>query len=83
MIAVLLTSLFIAAGTLAIVVIAREGRRHGPAFAKLRAELQECAEWREVHVRITSLDVQAPARVMRPAFKATQRRPEAGLRAAA
>lgn len=85
MTAFLLTALFTACAALAIASIAASLRRYGPAALRLRSQLRECPEWREVQWRVTRIEVRtAGATVLRPEFGTTRRSvPQPALRAAA
>lgn len=75
MTAVLLTSLFIASGLLAMTTIGASWRRYGAAVHAIPAELACCGEWREARVRISEVHVRPTATVLRPAFRAAGLRP--------
>jgi hypothetical protein len=75
MVAVLLGTLFIASGLMASAVIGASCHRYGPEVRRLRAQIIECEEWREVHVRISEVAIRPVAAVLRPDFTRAARRP--------
>jgi hypothetical protein len=75
MTAVLLTSLFIAAGLLATTTIGANWHRYGAAVRAIPTALACCADSREVRVRISEVRVRPTAIVLRPAFKTAGQRP--------
>ncbi len=85
MIAILLGTLFIASGLLALTVIAASWHHYGSEVRSLRAQIADCAEWREARVRISEIAVRPNATVLRPDFTRAARRPSrpAALPAAA
>jgi hypothetical protein len=68
MVAVLLGTLFIASGLLALTVITTSWHRHGFEARQLRAQIADCEEWREVRVRISEIAIRPSATVLRPDF---------------
>jgi len=77
MIAIVLTVLFIASGMFAAAVVAGGLRGFRTVFGDLRLQLREVDEWREVMVRKTDVNVNASARILRPAFTAVRRHSQA------
>lgn len=70
MTAILLSALFAASGLFALTAISQTWRRYGASALALRAQLRDCAEWRDVTVTITEIKVHpGGATILRPAFK--------------
>lgn len=70
MIAIVLSTLFVAATLLAVFAIMDSLRRHGSAALALRSELACCPEWREARITRREMSVRSTATVLRPDFTA-------------
>jgi hypothetical protein len=75
MVAVLLGTLFIASGLLALSVIGASWHRYGPEARQLRARIAECDAWHEARVRISEVAMRPSAIVLRPDFTRAVRHP--------
>lgn len=85
MIAVLLSTLFLASGITAAITIAMNLRGCRKAMTTLRSDLARCAPWRDVRITIREVSAQPTATVLRPNFTSAASRPspKAALPAAA
>jgi hypothetical protein len=64
MIAFLLSTLFLAAGLLAVGTIISSWQHHGAAVRALRAELRACTPWRNAYVMVREVTVRSTATVL-------------------
>jgi hypothetical protein len=75
MVAVLLDTLFIASGLLALAVIGASWHRYGPEACQLHVRMAECEERREVRVQVSEVAIRPIATVLRPDFTRAARYP--------
>lgn len=68
MIAVLLNTLFVVAGTLAIAAIVDASCRYGRAALLLKEQLETCEDRRDLRIAIREITVRRKLAVLRPVF---------------